>query len=359
MRIGIYDPYLDDLGGGEKYMMSIAEYLSQRNNVTVFWDNQKDFDDVKNRFSLNLEKVRLEKNIFSQATGFASRALHTKDYDALIMLSDGSIPFVLSKKLFLHIQQPLNNFNAQSLKGKIKIARVSGIFCNSEYTKTFIENKFQIKTSVIYPPVNIRAVDVERKNIILTVGRYRTKDVVTGEDDYKKFAVMIHAFKKMVDNGFKNWKFVIGISIRDEDSERFENLKKETKGYPIDFVVNMKNKELWKIYSGAKIYWHAAGYGEDVEKYPERAEHFGISTVEAMGAGCVPVVINEGGQKEIITYGENGFLWNTLEELEDLTIKLTKDNNLWTKISENAKVRAKKFGKEKFCERLDKLMRQQ
>jgi glycosyltransferase involved in cell wall biosynthesis len=356
MRIGIYDPYLDDLGGGEKYMMSIAECLSQKNDVTVFWDNQKDFDDVKYRFSLKLEKVKLKKNIFSPTVGFVKRALRSRVYDAIIVLSDGSIPFVLSKKLFIHIQQPLARFEARSLKGKIKLSRVSAIYCNSEYTRSFIKNKFRLETNVIYPPVNISTVDVERKNIILTVGRFRIKDVIAGTDDYKKFSIMISAFKNMVDKGLINWKLVIGTSIRDEDRIKIDALKKETNGYPIDLVINLKNDELWKIYSEAKIYWHAAGFGEDLNKHPERAEHFGISTVEAMGAGCVPVVINAGGQKEIVVSGKNGYLWNTLSELEKLTLQLIKDEKVWDNLSENAMNRSTDFNMEKFCKNLNKLI---
>ncbi len=65
MRIGIYDPYLDDLGGGEKYMMTAAECLSQNHDVAVFWDDKKDFDKVIQRFSLDLKKVEVMNNILS------------------------------------------------------------------------------------------------------------------------------------------------------------------------------------------------------------------------------------------------------------------------------------------------------
>ena len=39
MKIGVYDPYLDDVGGGEKYMLTTAECLSNDHDVTIFWDN--------------------------------------------------------------------------------------------------------------------------------------------------------------------------------------------------------------------------------------------------------------------------------------------------------------------------------
>jgi len=36
-------------------------------------------------------------------------------------------------------------------------------------------------------------------------------------------------------------------------------------------------------------------------------EHFGITTVEAMAAGCVPLVYDSGGQAEIVSSGYNGY----------------------------------------------------
>ena len=65
MNIGIYDPYLDDLGGGEKYMITLAECLSQNNSVTVFWDKPEDLKKVAERFSLDVSRIKVKDNIFS------------------------------------------------------------------------------------------------------------------------------------------------------------------------------------------------------------------------------------------------------------------------------------------------------
>ena len=168
---------------------------------------------------------------------------------------------------------------------------------------------------------------------------------------------MIKAFKEMVDkNMVAGWKFVIAASVKDEDQEKFSYLKKDAVGYPIEFLINKSNNALWDIYNKAKIYWHASGYGEDLEKHPEYAEHFGISTVEAMGAGVVPVVIKSGGQKEIVTDGENGLLWDTLSELKEKTVMLMKDKETWDKFSKAAKLRAKDFGIEKFYKSVEALI---
>lgn len=358
MKIGIYDPYLDDLGGGEKYMMTIAEYLSAKNDVDVFWDEKKDFEALNQRFSLDLKRVNLVPNIFSLKTSIFKKLSETKKYHVIIVLSDGSVPLTLSKKLFLHVQQPLKSFNPQTLMGKIKLSRVSAIFCNSEYTKSFNEKKFNLKSYVIYPPVSITPKKIKKENIILTVGRFRVKDIVTKTDDYKKLPVMIEAFKKMIKNGLTDWKFMLAVSIQEKDENTFKNLEKSAKGFPIEFLVNKSNNELWEIYSKAKIYWHASGFGEDLKAHPEFAEHFGISTVEAMISGAVPVVINAGGQREIVEEGKNGFLWDTTEDLESKTLKLVKDDKLLKEFSENASKISQKFSKDKFCYEINNLIMQ-
>ena len=354
MRIGIYDPYLDDLGGGEKYMMTIAQILSHKNDVFIFWDNSKDLEPLKERFNIDLSRVKLTKNIFSGKTSFISRLLESRKYDEIIILSDGSIPLLLSKKLFIHIQQPLQNVQSGNLKDKIKLTKVNSFFCNSLFTKSFVDKKFGTKTEVLYPPVDLKPKRVTKENMILHVGRFRVRSV--GLDDYKKQRVMVKTFKELVDSSLKNWQFVLAVSVRESDAVEFDEFKETLAGYPIKFLINKSNDELWDIYSKAKIYWHASGYGEDLLMHPEFAEHFGISTVEAMGAGVVPVVINAGGQKEIVTDGENGFLWDSLDELKNKTLKLVGNEELLKKMRVSAEKRAKDFSGERFEQQVEGML---
>lgn len=354
MRVGVYDPYLDDLGGGEKYMMSIASCLTDQNKVNVFWDKKEDVDTLLQRFNIDLSKVSLVKNVFSPKISLVKRLLATSSYSEVIVLSDGSIPLVASKKLFLHIQQPLDNVQTKTIWGRFKMSRVSKVFCNSIFTKKFVDKALNIDAAVIYPPVSIHAKQAKKENIVLHVGRFRVKNVSVG--DYKKQHVMVDAFKDMIAKGLKNWKFVLAVGVMEKDKNEFEKMKEDAKGFPIEFAVNKTNEELWDLYSKAKIYWHASGYGEDLQKHPEFAEHFGISTVEAMGAGAVPVVINAGGQKEIVKEKENGLLWNSLDELQEKTVQLMKNTKEWEKLSESARKRAKDFSYEKFSENVHNLL---
>jgi glycosyltransferase involved in cell wall biosynthesis len=70
----------------------------------------------------------------------------------------------------------------------------------------------------------------------------------------------------------------------------------------------------------------------------------------------VPVVINAGGQKEIVTENKNGFLWDSLDELQNKTLSLINDQDLLSKLSKQAEEDAKKFSKEIFCQELNSLI---
>jgi glycosyltransferase involved in cell wall biosynthesis len=353
MRVGIFDPYLDDLGGGEKYMMSIAEYLSQKHKVDVFWDNLEDIKKIQGRFSLKLGKVRIVNNIFNPQVSTIKRLNKTREYDLLIILSDGSLPVSLARKTIIHFQQPFPNIKP-NIKTTVKKFGVSRFFCNSKFTKSFVDKEFGINSDVLYPPVEMHAKKTKKENIILHVGKLRI--IQGGDGDYKKQALMIDSFKQMVDAGLTGWKFILAVSVWDKDKDYLESMKKTAAYFPIEFLVNGSNDELWELYSRAKIYWHASGFGEDLENHPELAEHFGISTVEAMGAGAVPVVLNAGGQREIIKDKENGLLWNSINELQEKTMELIKNQKLMNNLSANALEEVKKYSKENFYKKIDELI---
>lgn len=347
---------MDDLGGGEKYMLSIAECLSQSYKVDIFWDKKEDVNEALKRFSIDLSRVELKKNIFAPCVSFLRRLLISKDYDIIIVLSDGSIPFLLSKNLFIHIQSPIYNLNI-SLKTRIKLSRVKKIFCNSYFTKSYVDKTYGVNSDVLYPPISLQNKEVKKENIILHVGRFRVKRVKNVSiGDYKKQFVMIDAFKRMAKGGFGNWKFIIAAGVKNEDREEFDAMVESAKGFPVEFVINKNIEELLGLYSKAKIYWHASGFGEDLNQHPDYAEHFGISTVEAMAGGVVPVVINAGGQKEILQNGKNGFLWNTIDELIEYTNKLINNARLLRKMSNEAVLRSKDFTRDRLCKGLEQIL---
>jgi glycosyltransferase involved in cell wall biosynthesis len=227
------------------------------------------------------------------------------------------------------------------------------IMANSKYTQEWIKKLWNKESLILYPPIDTHEFSPGSKsNIILSVGRF-----FKGSHN-KKQVDMIRAFKKMCDNGLQGWEYhLVGGTHKEPKHQKYlEEVIRESKDYPIFVHPDSSFEELKELYAQSKIYWHASGFGEDGQKSPERFEHFGITTVEAMSAGCVPVVIGKAGQIEIVESGKNGFLWNSLEELQSYTFQLIQDENLRKKLSEKAIERSNIYSREKFEERLSRIL---
>jgi len=351
MKIGIYDPYLDTLSGGEKYMLTLGSCLAKDNEVSIFWDQSTEEikREAKRKLDIDLANIKFAQNIFSASYPKTQRLLQSKKYDLIVFLSDGSIPIVLTR-LIVHFQFPVE-WVKNSFKNRFKIKRTEKIICNSKFTKSFIDKKFKVESAILYPPCEIKPQNIKKENIILHVGRFG-KDL-EGKN-FKKQDVMIDAFKKL---NPKSWKFILVIGRVESQLKDVQKLKVRAKGYNIEIVENPNNDRLWKLYSKSKIYWHASGFGENLSLHPEKSEHFGISTVEAMGAGVVPVVIDAGGQPEIVKEGTNGYLWNSIDELLQKTQSLIDNEDLLNKISRKAILRSKDFSENIFCKQVYEIIK--
>ena len=50
-KVALYDPYLDTLGGGEKYILSILEVFAEQGyEISIFWDKNLT-KEIKKRFA--------------------------------------------------------------------------------------------------------------------------------------------------------------------------------------------------------------------------------------------------------------------------------------------------------------------
>lgn len=219
----------------------------------------------------------------------------------------------------------------------------------SEYTQKWIKKYWNINSEVLYPPIDTEFFKPHKKeNIIISVGRF-----FEGSHN-KKHIPMIQAFKSMCDNGLKGWEYhLVGSTHSEKHHQNYlEKVKREGKGYPVFIHPDIPFRDIQKLYGEAKIFWHATGLGEDEKKDPGNFEHFGITTVEAMSAGCVPVVIGMAGQLEIIDDGYNGFLWKNLDELKEKTKKVIEDEELLEKLRINSLKTCEKFNKINFEKKL-------
>ncbi|MCL4382905.1 MAG: glycosyltransferase family 4 protein [Patescibacteria group bacterium] len=349
MKIGIFDPYLDSLGGGERYVLTLAEHLSENHLVRIFWDEEEIKERIKERLAINLDKAEFYRNVFSKRLNLWQKLRMTSQYDLIFILSDGSLPTTLAKKNILHFQRPFTKIKTQSLTDRVKLSRYQKIICNSFFTKNYIDQEYRVNSSVVYPPVDVgQFKPQEKENLIVSVGRF-------SKDAGKKQKEMIIFFKKL-HQILGGWELYLIGGLLEQDMAYFNEIKQLAKGFPVKLFPNEPFANLKKHYSQAKIYWHAAGFNEDEKNNPAGMEHFGISTVEAMASGCVPLVYDAGGQKEIVNDRVSGFLWQNEKELIDQTLAVAQDEDLRIKMAKEGIKRAEDFSREVFLRRMDEII---
>lgn len=228
----------------------------------------------------------------------------------------------------------------------------SAIWVNSKFTQQWTAQYWNRPSKVLYPPINVdNSVIGEKTENILNVGRF-----FAGQHN-KKHVVMIETFKRMVDHGLEGWtlNMVGGSTPGKEHEDYLKDLYKRAQGYPISIYPDLSHQKLKELYAKSMIYWHASGYGENSKRAPEKMEHFGITTVEGMAAGCVPIVINKGGQPEIVRHQVSGFLWNDLDELQNYTLQVIHNDKLRQNLAAQAVIDSKNYDYQHFNDRVDQL----
>jgi glycosyltransferase involved in cell wall biosynthesis len=167
-----------------------------------------------------------------------------------------------------------------------QIKKIDLLMCNSHYTKNAIMTYWGREAEVVYPPVGIEDFKPStKKALIVSVGCFAP---------LKHYEMVIEIAKQM-----PTAKFVI-IGRKCLNDPYYDKIAM-SKPDNVDLCANATRADVSALLGEAKIYLHTM-----------IGEHFGISVVEAMAAGCIPVVHNSGGPKEIV--GNYGFFYKTVEE---------------------------------------------
>jgi len=372
MKICLYSPYFPKhFGGGEKYLLDVALILAQKHEIFLALaqseakTDKEFFAETKqiklkheNFLGKKLDKLNFINSPFTKNlskndsqhrnNNFLQKLLWTKQFDVFYYQTDGSLFFSLAQKNILHIQTPLK-LNKNNFFEKLKLANWQIKNTNSLFTKRIIEKFWKTKINLVHTPmVDIPNFSEQKltelinkiQKIILNVGRFFTHLHAKRQD------ILVEIFKNLIKKypqETKNWHLVLIGSV--ENQIYAAHIAKLAKDLPVTIIHQTSRKELLNWYRKTSIYWHATGFGIDQEKNPEKVEHFGITTIEAMAYGCVPVVIKKGGQIEILGDKLSQLLWETKQDCIQKTYKLISGKNKKNQLAKLAYQQSKNFSK--------------
>ena len=305
--VGLYTPYLDIMGGGEKHILSILKVFDDAGyNTILFWDTDVS-SEIKEKLKLTFNHLRFETNLKKMTLMEKARKLSPLDW--LFYVTDGSYFFSPAKNTAVFCMVPDKKLYNLSPINALKTANVSFI-ANSHYTASWL-HKWGIQSKIVYPFISqefFQDTLPAKKKLILTVGRFY-KHLHS-----KQHRSLIKTFLRFHRN-HSDYFLVLAGGVKNEDVSFVEELRREFPQPFIRFKTNIPFYELKELYKTASLYWHFTGYGADVHSHPEQAEHLGMTPLEAMASHTVPFCYNAGGPRELIESGKNGFLFTSEEEL--------------------------------------------
>jgi glycosyltransferase involved in cell wall biosynthesis len=359
----LFDSSWRTYGGGEKFVCAIADALSSEDgyDVTLLFDTPGvTVEELRRRFNVRLDRA-------------TCRYLKRREVRAALQSADIGVvtsnvfPFGNhARKNVVILQMPFRRFGPLPIvrraltespraaaKDLLRLGllhdarRASLVIMYSEFCRRQLQRAHHLRAQVLYPPIDDFAGPLPKERIILSVGRF-----FRGLYNDKRYDILIDAFKRLCQRlPDRTWEYhLVGSCGSDPASRAFLSwLEDASRGFPIRIHANASFDELKHYYQRATFFWHAAGYGIDEDVYPDRTEHFGMSTVEAMSAGCIPLVVNAGGQKEIVSHAKSGYLWNTVDELIGGTLDLMQNPDRIPPMQHEARKRFTDFSPEKFA----------
>jgi glycosyltransferase involved in cell wall biosynthesis len=217
------------------------------------------------------------------------------------------------------------------------------VMVNSTYTKGFVEDWWQRPGDVLHPPIDVSAMTpaAVREKRIVTVGRM----FAPGLGHAKRQLEMVQAFRRLAMEG---WSLSVLGGVEPSQIPYLNSVRAAAEGLPIEIVPNAPRSLVEERLSTSSIFWAATGLNEDTDARPWNAEHFGMTTVEAMAGGCVRVVIDSAGQREIVRADVDGLRWTTVDELLDLTRRVAGSPDLMAAMSASSIQRARTWDEDAF-----------
>lgn len=225
-------------------------------------------------------------------------------------------------------------FKKFDIKGTLKAYKV---LCNSNFTKKRIKEIYGIKSSLIYPVVDLKSdYAVEKLNIRQKLNLSKDIPIIftLGLTHHMKGArELIIIFKRVIEK-VTNAVLLIGGWITKENKLIIEKMMK---------ILKIPREKV--IFYGPIDQSHLNSFYEEstITFYTAIDEPFGLIPIESMNNGT-PVIVFNGGPSESIQNGINGYIISNydLRDFAQKAIKLLKNKSLHERFSINAKIHIKK-----------------
>lgn len=365
MKVALVHDYLNQFGGGERVIETLAEIWPQANVYTSLYDQKI----MQNWLKISSERIKTNfisklpfHNYLSKHYFFlyplAFRFQNLGDADIIISTSSYAAKFVRGKKGSIHIcylhtvprflwgydtelsgyyrhgfdrfLSPIYKIIVPPIKYFLKKAdftaaqKVDYFIVNSNEVKKRLEKHYNRDSVVIYPPVDTERFrnELRVKNLELKDGKQGYYLIVSRLGGYKKVDLVVLAFNKLG----KRLKIV-------GDGPQIDYLRSIV-APNVELLGRVEDSKVTQLMKNCQAFI-----------FPT-LEDFGISVVEANAAGKAVIAYGQGGALETIVDGKTGVFFN--EQTSESIIEAVKKFEKMKVDPEDCRKQAEKFSKEVF-----------
>lgn len=304
LKIGVIHPSFEIFGGAETTTVQLLNMLKQTDHhTTLYTVKPPELQESKN-FSIHKIVTRNFPLLWKyQRIMEVQKIFQKSKMEDVLVISSGGLTLENTpvKKIVLYchstfegehkfIHKRISGFLGiyhkmiqRNLKRSLELMQNSKVIlvANSNYTKKTIHELFHKNPMVIYPPVDIRKYskwfNIQKKNTVITLSRFSPEKNLDFAIDVAKSSNLFHEF-------IGNAKFESQIKSYNELSNKVLDSKK------ISLRSNVSSNNIEQSLGSSKVYFHPS------------KETFGISVVESISAGCVPIVPDNSAFAETVPF---------------------------------------------------------
>lgn len=238
------------------------------------------------------------------------------------------------------LYEKMYRFVAHSIANNFSGFGQNRTLVNSKFIQGVVKSVYNIDSTVLYPgflsDADFKKPDNLRRFQLVVISRL-TPD--------KNILELIHSFFRLSQKEPDARLFIAGYPGDPAYLESIRSLISRY-GVPVELKTNITREEVTKLLQESQFYISTKKY-----------EHFGISVLEAVTQGCIPLVHHSGGATEIVPFA--GLHFDLFEELPDKIIGLRNNPRDLEKIQSSLFLHIQKFHKKYFYKGLEQVISNQ
>lgn len=303
MKIGIIHGFVGGGGGTEQTLLAIIEALVERKHIVSLYTISKPTIQIPNVKIHSSFPFRLPFFGIYQRYLESKLIERTRNDDLIIQASGGiALPSRKDQKIVIYCHHDFQNETEKSItkyKGLWSlyykpyyamsqkfIAQINNenilLIANSKFIQESLRKKFDKNSTVIYPPVDLNLFqnNIKKEESVITISRY-------SQEKNLEFALDVLSEMDKPYTIIGNTKTRLNELYYEELSAKIRERKLTDK------ILLLKNIERNKVITNlkkTKVYFHAS------------PETFGISVIESIASGCIPIVPNNSAHKETVPF---------------------------------------------------------